>query len=495
MKLKIFLVCFLILISFSNFKSFGQPDIPALDSVSVIFGSVKVIIGWHPSNDVNTVGYIIYESLPNGVGRPLDTVKGRLNTSYTDTKLNPTSKSQPYRIAAFDNTNKTSPMGDIHNTVFLNPPSSSPCDHTIQLNWNGYNNFNPPLSVYKIYVSENGNPYRLLDSTIASVTSYTHKNVKNDSLYSYYIRAVAGNNIKTSSSNIQQFRFHEPKEPQFAYIRSASVENNKNIRLKFHIDISAYISTITIYRATQQDTNFKFLSSIQPANNADPEFLDDSTNVNDNNYFYKIYVYDSCGRKTLTSNKVRTMRLLSVKADINLTNQMIWNNYEGFLAGTGEFYIYRQTDNGSFEQVGQVPASTNNFTDDISSMLSSQGYFTYYIEAIENGADNYGFFDTSRSNEITVKQNPFIWVPNAFTPGGLNPYFFPVCSLIDENNFHFTIYDRWGEKIFETTKPHDGWNGTYKGSDAPAGIYTYIITFQDVAGSTTLKKGLVTLVR
>jgi gliding motility-associated-like protein len=37
--------------------------------------------------------------------------------------------------------------------------------------------------------------------------------------------------------------------------------------------------------------------------------------------------------------------------------------------------------------------------------------------------------------------------------------------------YQFTIFNRWGQKIFETTDSKKGWNGKYKGEIAPNGVY------------------------
>ena len=72
-----------------------------------------------------------------------------------------------------------------------------------------------------------------------------------------------------------------------------------------------------------------------------------------------------------------------------------------------------------------------------------------------------------------------VLVPNAFTPNddGLNDIFVPVAN--DRVHFQqFEVYNRWGELLFRTAdfQPNDtgqGWDGTYRGSMAATGTYTY----------------------
>ncbi|MBS1613892.1 MAG: gliding motility-associated C-terminal domain-containing protein, partial [Bacteroidetes bacterium] len=58
------------------------------------------------------------------------------------------------------------------------------------------------------------------------------------------------------------------------------------------------------------------------------------------------------------------------------------------------------------------------------------------------------------------------------------------------------IFNRWGEKVFETTDPLSGWDGMYKGMIQPLGVYTWKCDYQ-LAGQTksTLASGNLTLMR
>lgn len=71
---------------------------------------------------------------------------------------------------------------------------------------------------------------------------------------------------------------------------------------------------------------------------------------------------------------------------------------------------------------------------------------------------------------------PVFYAPNAFTPDGdgINDLF----SVYAENYSGFTllIYDRYGQKLFETDNPAEGWNGYFKGKSCPIGVYTYKIS-------------------
>lgn len=69
-------------------------------------------------------------------------------------------------------------------------------------------------------------------------------------------------------------------------------------------------------------------------------------------------------------------------------------------------------------------------------------------------------------------------VPNAFSPNGdgINDVFKPTFTCFPQN-YRFSVFNRYGQLIFETRDFNTGWNGTYNGSAAPVGTYYYIIKY------------------
>ena len=62
-------------------------------------------------------------------------------------------------------------------------------------------------------------------------------------------------------------------------------------------------------------------------------------------------------------------------------------------------------------------------------------------------------------------------------------------------DLQFLIYDRWGEKVFETNDINIGWDGTYKGEPLNIGVFVYFIKGKLKNGDDISKKGNVTLMR
>ncbi|MES2565717.1 MAG: PKD domain-containing protein [Bacteroidota bacterium] len=88
-----------------------------------------------------------------------------------------------------------------------------------------------------------------------------------------------------------------------------------------------------------------------------------------------------------------------------------------------------------------------------------------------------------------------VYLPTGFTPNddGANDILFIRSNFITE--VYLTIYDRWGEKLFETNDVAKGWDGTYKGKKLDQGVYGYYMTFKCNNGQESFKKGNITLMR
>jgi gliding motility-associated-like protein len=99
------------------------------------------------------------------------------------------------------------------------------------------------------------------------------------------------------------------------------------------------------------------------------------------------------------------------------------------------------------------------------------------------------------SLNIYVSYESLLDAPNAFTPGnGVNNKFKILKRGIATLN-NFSIYDRWGVKVFETTNIDEGWDGTYKGKPQPEGVYVYQINAVTSSGKPFVKHGNITLIR
>jgi len=76
---------------------------------------------------------------------------------------------------------------------------------------------------------------------------------------------------------------------------------------------------------------------------------------------------------------------------------------------------------------------------------------------------------------------------------------FKISSSFPDIEIDLTIFNRWGQVVFKTHQVNDSWDGTFRGGEAPEGVYTWVITYE-VKEKTShvnkkLKKGILTLYR
>ena len=100
---------------------------------------------------------------------------------------------------------------------------------------------------------------------------------------------------------------------------------------------------------------------------------------------------------------------------------------------------------------------------------------------------------------IDVRPVVRYFLPNAFTPNfdDINDFFLGNGIFDGMSGFQMTIWNRYGELIFETNNPTEGWNGKKRnvGKDSPMGVYVYQVTFSGPRGEPFNYKGYATLIR
>ena len=87
--------------------------------------------------------------------------------------------------------------------------------------------------------------------------------------------------------------------------------------------------------------------------------------------------------------------------------------------------------------------------------------------------------------------------PSAFTPNGDGRNdLFRVVNAYNLSSYHFIVFNRWGQRMFETTDPYKGWNGAINAKQADAGTYIWWCEYQRKGETQPVQlKGTVVLMR
>jgi gliding motility-associated-like protein len=119
------------------------------------------------------------------------------------------------------------------------------------------------------------------------------------------------------------------------------------------------------------------------------------------------------------------------------------------------------------------------------------------------GLGNTSFILTATHDFLTATQTytvkvlpPDFNMPTAFTPNndGKNDILKPVVHG-KLSNYRIIIFNRYGQKVFESTEPTKGWDGTINGIKQGTGTYVYVVSHQFEGDKQIETKGTVVLLK
>jgi gliding motility-associated-like protein len=135
-------------------------------------------------------------------------------------------------------------------------------------------------------------------------------------------------------------------------------------------------------------------------------------------------------------------------------------------------------------------------TDLNSETLTFEDTGTYPITHIS--FNEFGCTDTVVEN-IIVDAPVNIFIPNAFSPNGDGINDELLLSITDINEFHFMIFNRWGERVFESNEQEYTWNGNVMnvvGNPAKPEVYSYRLRVRTNENARHIvQHGTITLIR
>jgi len=481
-------------ISGGVFTDQTPPDVPLLTSVSLDTATHQTVIQWTAPAQPDTYGYIIYKQDPvSQFLVELDTVFGKYTTTYT--YFEPyTQGPVTYTVAAFDSC--PSPFGDpfnlsardpnFHTTIFLKNEREI-CQSGIRLFWTHYAGW--ATQTHDIFVREENDSWHLLTST--QEHDYIFEGQENKL---YYV-AVRSNyqDGSFSFSNIDSFYLKEQHQPSYSYIRSVSVTpDNKRISIRYQYDTSAKVTKIDLQR--ENKGQFETIQTVFSPQ-FETVFEDDNVFPNEQSYLYRVIFYDSCGNPGYSSNIGKSILLQAQIENIELKTYVFWTSYEQFVAQVDHYVLYRSVDGSFPDSISSVLPFLRSFEDKILD-IPTDGRICYRVEARETNTI-FGDSERSLSNEACVLVEPVIYVPNAFSPHGNNPIFAPVFHNYRSQSYKMTILNRWGQVVFQTNNPHQGWDGRVNNTnkEAESTVYSYVIELENGQGEQVVTRGHLTLLR
>lgn len=173
---------------------------------------------------------------------------------------------------------------------------------------------------------------------------------------------------------------------------------------------------------------------------------------------------------TPIDNEAPCQPLINVSSNCtDLYNLVTWNvigdvdcddNFSGFNV------YFKGINEENLQLLTTLPASEMQYQHQVVGEVLSGCYAVSAFDAAGN--------ESIKSTMVCVDSCNFYEIPNVFTPNGdgMNDYLVAKASGLVER-VDFKIFTRTGVEVFSTTEPKLNWDGKYKGSMVPPGVYFY----------------------
>jgi gliding motility-associated-like protein len=195
---------------------------------------------------------------------------------------------------------------------------------------------------------------------------------------------------------------------------------------------------------------------------------------------YTVQITDTiCNNTTTLSTTVSVIALPVIIA--TKSNDIDCSSNQSQLTATGAV------------QYNWSPAATLNSPNSGSPVATPLATTKYVVSGTAlSGCTNYD----SVTVNVNINGSSNYLMPTAFTPnndGKNDCYGIKFWGIVQE--IDFSIYNRWGERVFHSTKVGDCWNGTYKGVSQNTAVFVYVIRAKTTCQPTVFRKGTFALIR
>lgn len=307
------------------------------------------------------------------------------------------------------------------------------------------------------------------DPLNSSLRSYLDIDIECNEEHCYTIEADYGGGISTSNQ-VCGIAISTLKPDSISDISISIVE--QGIQLYWLEDSSLN----NIYRI--RNNNYA------PVETTNLEYLGFANSGNIGSSCYEIETIDACGNSNSTEAVCSIYLEGAIATDNTVT--LSWNEYIGFENGVSEYSIEKYYD---LNAVGTNSTIVNSF-EEVDNNDNEQ-ILNYKVTAIPANST----LPPAESQIITLIKPNNIYYPSAFTPdgNGVNETFSVRGRFIIE--YRLQIFNRWGEMVYATESPEEGWDGTYNSKPQQEGTYIFNLEIVDLAGREIKQNGSFLLLR
>jgi gliding motility-associated-like protein len=212
-----------------------------------------------------------------------------------------------------------------------------------------------------------------------------------------------------------------------------------------------------------------------------PTFYQDS--AQSRVFYYRVGTYTPCG-DTVWSLEHRNIRLSSRKVEEQDSLYLSWNSYQNWPNGVEEYQIWRALEGGDFELINRTQDTT---------WASTDGALAFEHCFVVLGINSEGIISRSNQSCVVFQHQPKVY--EFITPNGDGKNdFFTIKKVNIFSPNQLTIFNRWGQKVYEQSDYDNTWSGLNKNAEQLEGTYFYIFNYTTLDGKNKILSGALTIV-
>jgi len=443
------------------------------DSVSIEFSTQRMIAGWKKPLELDILGYSLFKLVSGGNALIKDTFSTfyRFDTST----FNPKKSGNSFCIAAFDSCLNGGLLSNYHSPIKLTVQKDARfwCSKKTLLVWTKYIGWTTAKYTVWRYCVTDGSwsflgdvPSDLINDP--ATYGFTDASYQLNKTYLYFVRAHRNGFTTSSSSNTVNIDYASNNNiAPIGLIRGASVVSPDVVKLDFDWKKDGPSSLLTIEKKNGAGWTNIHSTAIGGSNSIN----DISTKTQLTDAEFRVIRTNDCGVNDDTSYSHKTILLTENQRVMGWTPHLGWSNN----AINTDFDYHLEIKSG-FTWNELYSGKSLSFA--LPSNL--YGNQTFRVSIFSNDGKlpiNYSLY----SNEIKVylgfdaSQFDTMLIPSAFNPSGINTVFKISNPAISAGESEMSIFNRWGEMIFNGDALV-GWDGRdTSGSEVPQGTYVYLI--------------------
>jgi gliding motility-associated-like protein len=469
-----------------------SPPLVPIRRASVISNrNVELVFAKYPTFDFTK--YTIYREANNKYYRMGD-VNSITDTVFVDPQCNTLKESYCYKVSTQNLCLYSSDLNMSREHCTIETKATGYLDAN-RVSWSPYIGFDS-ISRYQVWRQDydNGGPYELLDSVSSTNLNYVDTLIMCNTRKNYRIKAIQfGGFSEYSFSDTAAAKpyYINTTKPNYAW--RATVENNEFARVEW-LNNAWSRNGIRGYLLSKKLANGNPVFDYRYFDAMDTVYEDKLVKVNERSYIYNVRGIDNCNDTTPLSNIAQTILLTAFFDKATQKPALKWNHYQLWDQKVAYYEIEQKQDDGSFIVIGKVGPQITDFID-MNARPNCSPFYVYRVRAVSFIHNPTGDIAVSLSNEAQAFPHSTLYVPNAFSPDAneINEKFGPRGQYI--TRYKFQVFNRWGEKMFETTDCMVPWDGTFLNEKCPQEVYLYRIEALGSDNKTYNLEGTFTLLR